>query len=650
MSSKRIKLFVFSIFMIACQSAWGGLPQGPDSSHVRQVIERLRMETRASTTQQSRQHIENFLREQSGDEAVLYNNAGVILLLQYHPFESLWAFTKAVPADLDSAYAMNNLSVLLTNMQRYNEAEQILLYIVNRWPGSSTPLLNLGRIYTDQGRLDLAEQCVNLAFKADPGRPDTEKLGARISIMRHDSQSAARHTVNLEALDPKNPDLDLYKENISQSEMISERMRRIRKAPMPLRFTELQDIEKELDVFVIKETETRYWDSLAQQITIAAIPTYEKFKMTPEIWQQIPKDMQATLEQIGAGLGTTQQTMAPGVSRSEYLMLAEIIRSYQKSFTDKIDAVFTTSDLPRLLKDEETRQSRFKEEYKRAAKQSGDPEGAKKRWLSKAVTSLDETHPVFRETILNAREAANAITLRYWVTAAALIAIVPDEYRTKELDSLKRTVSLSNLTYAKYISRWYGIAQLPVLLDKEDARITTESLHTAAKIRESESRQLRREIEARISEAEWEAMLNEPPPSYRFELGDDFRPWVGGSADVVSLKCHFDPTNPDVLEDIELSASTPVGPRGEIILDMQERELIMAQGLGFNTPGAVGLSEKIMVGFVLGGEHIVDIRYYTAGEIEGSLGVVGVDIPMYEYSISLTDVAGNIILGRPVDL
>ena len=646
MLSKRIKLIMVTIFVIVSQTAWGGLPQGPDASHVRQVVERVRMEARANTTQESREHIENFLRAQSGDDAVLYNNAGIILFLQYHPFEALWAFTKAVQQDFDSAQAMNNLSVLLTNMQRYNEAEQVLLYIINRWPGSSTPLLNLGRIYTDQKRLDLADQCVNLAFKADPGRPDTEKLGARIAVMRRDSQSAARHILNLEVLDPGNPELDRYKEKISQSEMISERLQRIRKVPMPLRFTELQDIEKELDVFVIKETETRYWDSLAQQINIAALPTYENFKMTPEIWQQIPPDMQATLSQLGAGLGTTQPTLAPSVSRSQYLMLADIIQAYEKSFMQKLDAIYTASDLPRLLKDEETRQKRFLEEYEKKARQ--DPEGAKKRWLSRAVTSLEETHPIFRETILNAREKANVLTIRYWGTAAALIAIVPDEYRTKELDSLKRTVSLSNLTYAKFIGRWYGLAKLPVLLDKEDEGIIAEQLHVAAADRERESRHLREEIEERLANAEWEAILNEPT-SHAFELRDNEDPHAGFCAPGgdACIKFHFgDRTNPWTLNKIVLSSATPLlGLRAETTLDIENREFIMSQGVGYSTPGPVSVGEKHMTGIVLGGEHVVDVRYIYESSIDYSVPLpiidIGVEVQLNEQIISLTDVAAK---------
>lgn len=642
----HIKLALFSVFLIACQAAWGGLPQGPDASHVRQVVERLRMEARASTTQESRAYLERFLREQSGDDALLYNNAGVVLLLQYQPFEALWAFTEAVQQDLDSAQAMNNLSVLLTNMQRYNEAEQVLLYIVNRWPGSSTPLLNLGRIYTDQKRLDLADQCVNLAFKTDPGRPDTEKLGARIAVMRRDSQSAARHILNLEVLDPGNPELDRYKEKTPQSEIISERLRRIRKAPMPLRFTELQDIEKKLEVFVIKETETRYWDSLAQQINIATLPTYENFKMTPEIWQQIPPDMQATLAQLGAGLGTTQPTLAPSVSRGQYLMLADIIQAYEKSFMEKLDATYTAPDLPQLLNDEETRQKRFLEEYENTARQ--DPEGAKRRWLSSAVTSLEETHPAFRETILNAREKANALTIRYWGTAAALIAIVPGEYRTKELDSLKRTVSLSNLAYAKFIGRWYGLAKLPVLLDKEDEGIIAEQLHVAAADRERESRHLREEIEERLANAEWEEILNEPT-SHAFELRDNEDPHAGLCAPGgdACIKFHFgERTNPWTLNKIVLSSATPLlGLRAETTLDIENREFIISQGVGYSTPGPVSVGEKYMTGIVLGGEHVVDVRYIYESSIDYSVPLpiidMGVEVQLNEQIISLTDVGAK---------
>lgn len=627
------KLVILLVFAVASQAAWGRLPQGPNATELRQLVERIHLEARALTDRESRDRIEAFIRERAGDDASLYNNAGVILLFQYYPHEAQWAVASAVLRDFESAEAMNNLAVLLTNQQQYSEAERVLLYVVNRWPGSSTPLLNLGRLYTDKGRLDLAQECVDLAFAAGPGRADTEKLAARIAITRRDTQAAAEHVLNLEMLDPGNPQMEILREKVPRQALVDEQLRRIGRYPMPLWYTELNDIEKEVDVFVIKETEWQYWQNLAQRMSVATQPSYENFKMTEDIWRQIPPEMQATLERLGAGPGSIQPTMAPGTSRAQYKLIADVIQAYEKSYLQKIASAYETPELVGLLDEERAQQKEYQRRYKEAART--DPEGAWRRYLSEAVPALERAHPIVRETLLKARADANRITLGYWAAGTALLTMVPEAYRAKELDALNKLVTLSNLHYTKYVLSWYGIAKLPVLADKTDAELVRQQLHEAAAAREHEARIRRDAIQERRDLAEWEEWLAEEP---EYVWPEEFRPWVGPCIEIACVKAHFDPDNPHDLRDLEVGVGLPVGPKAELVAS--DDELVIAAGFGFGTPDPVpGYSQKYMCGVVLGGEHGIDIRLYRSTSLELATPVGGIDIDLSAASISLTDVA-----------
>ena len=97
---------------------------------------------------------------------------------------------------------------------------------------------------------------------------------------------------------------------------------------------------------------------------------------------------------------------------------------------------------------------------------------------------------------------------------------------------------------------------------------------------------------------------------------------------------------------IVLSSATPLlGLRAETTLDIENREFIMSQGVGYSTPGPISAGEKHMTGIVLGGEQVVDVRYIYESSIDYSVPLpiidIGVEVQLNEQIISLTDVAAK---------
>ena len=228
------------------------------------------------------------------------------------------------------------------------------------------------------------------------------------------------------------------------------------------------------------------------------------------------------------------------------------------------------------------------------------------RWIPRCLGSLNSSHPGWLAAMDEAREEANAVTRRHWMSIAGLIAMVPEEHREIEAQYLLKIATVSNLRHTGEVTKWYFQGMRAVIHDRALAEVATEALHAAAADREWQAYCDRLGWE---NEWEWELEDGE-----LLEL--DIDEWRGIDLGVFSVKVVGDSINIGGGEVIV----------GDASFDWGDMELQLGIGLGLAVPQpvpgvAIGGSAKVLGVIRLGGD--IGAGLGVREQVQGTLGAPG---------------------------
>jgi tetratricopeptide (TPR) repeat protein len=172
-------LLVLGVFL---SSALAQLPAAPQSITIQSLLSKLLTEGKTLVAAEVKERIREEVRTKRhlAAEFQLDNQAGVVLFARFYPLEALWAFQEAIERNPENPDLLNNTATVLLALDRKEEAEKLLLYLAKRWPDYTPALLNLSILYLREGKLQFAEECLELARKAEPGLAPTERFGVSL--------------------------------------------------------------------------------------------------------------------------------------------------------------------------------------------------------------------------------------------------------------------------------------------------------------------------------------------------------------------------------------------------------------------------------------------------------------------------------------
>jgi tetratricopeptide (TPR) repeat protein len=589
-------------------SAWAQLPDPPTEAQARALVQQLRVSAAAHTTPEARQRIVDYLDTIHGESrARLNHHAGVLLAIRGCPQESLWCLCGAALTDFEQPDTLNNIGFALTMLDEMADAERILLYATHFRPEFSPAWVNLARVYLDTGEDDYALECLDRADEVEPGTVAAEEGRARWAMQRGDGAAAAESLVDLSNLDPANPRIPDLIDFVPEGDLVAALHARTDAVPMPAHLVELEDIVDEYEEFVLDELNRGYWGAANRSAAATACATpRQSVTLTQEVFDQLPPDMQAIIRANGGAPGEPTGVLAPTESRTHYLRLGMRLQRYEERYLQRMRDIYTTGPIKWLYDEERDRQRDYHEQLVEALRAGADFGGAIDRWIAQCLGSLNSSHPAWLAAMDEAREEANAVTRRHWMSVAGLIAMVPEAHREAEITYLLKVATLSNLRHTGEVSKWYTLGMRAVVHDRARTEAVAEALHTAAADREWQAY-----CDRLGWEREWEWELED---GEGFEL--DIDEWRGIDLGVFSVK---------VVDD-----SVSIGG-GEVIVgdasfDWGEMELQLGIGLGAATPSvvpgvAIGGSAKVLGVIRLGGD--IGAGLGVREQVQGTLGAPG---------------------------
>lgn len=588
---RRLICLAAAALLLSSSLATAQLPDPPSEDQVRDLVERFRLMAAGNTRVETRERIAGYISEAPGtpdDLPRLTHHGGTLLVVRGYPWEGLWCLARSAQADWVHPDTLSNIGFALIFVDRHSEAERILLYTTDRWPEFLPAWTNLARVYLDAGRDDLAEIALDRADEIDPGSVVKEEARGRWAMQRGDVRAAADALVNLSALDPGNARIEQLLEFVPEHAIEAALAERLARVPMPAHFIRLEEPIDSYQDLVLDEVHRLYWWSTVEVYTrLSTTIDYAMTTLPPEVWEQLPPDIQATLIALGQGPGEALAVPNPAHAREHYPFLTMALQRWQDNYLAQMQAIYRDGEVGRILREEQERQQGYHQEMM-AALNAGDTLGeAMDPYLHRCITSLEGSHPGWLTAMATARERGNHVTRRHWLITAALISMLPPELQADELQYLHKQVALSNLNHSGEVSKWIGLGRMAVLMDREAAFIAADALHEAAAAREREAQMAREGIEE-----DWDDDLLPLPWLLREVPELTGSTWGGVNLGVFAVKITAG----------QIGVSGGEGLVGETSFNWERMELEMGIGYGVATPplgptpfaGGVGGSGKVL--------------------------------------------------------
>ena len=617
----RTTALTLIVVLAASTLADARLPDAPSEEQIRAVVEQVRMTAAGHSTPETRERIAQYIGDTAddtgADEPRLTHHAGTLLIVRGYPWEGLWSLATSAQADWVEPDTLSNIGFALAFVEDHDRAETILLYTTSTWPEFSPGWTNLARVYLDAGRDDLAGEALDRAEEVEAATAVNEELRGRWAIQRGDSAAAADALVDLSNLDPNSPFLDELHDFVSDTEIEAALEERLDTVPMPAHFVRLEEPIDDYEELVLDEVNRGYWRATTDVYgRIGGTVDYATTTLPPEVFNQLPPEMQATLRSLGHGPGDAIDVPRPADSRVNYPRLSLTLKLYQERYLRQMHAIYRDGEVGRLLEAERERQKGYHEELMRLLDAGADYPGSLDRWIDQSLDSLEAAQPGWLAAMATAREQANRVTRRHWMTVAGLISMLPEDWRAEEVTYLRKQVSLSNLNHAGEVQKWIALGQRAVLLNREATFWAADALHTAAAAREREAQMAREGIEE-----DWDLELED---GEGFEL--DVDEWWGLNAGVFSVKVQED----------QVGISGGELLQGDVSFNWETMEVEMGIGLGVATPNiglgaeSVGGSAKVLGVVRLGGPHGAALG--VRQQVQGSVGS-----PVHGYDANVID-------------
>jgi len=557
------------------------LPAAPQSTTIQSLLSQLLTEGRNSVSPEVKERIREEVRAKLhlAPEFQLYNQAGVVFFARFYPLEALWAFQEAIERNPENPDLLNNTATVLLALDRKEEAEKLLLYLAKRWPDYAPALLNLSILYLREGKLQLAEECLELARKAEPGLPPTERLGVQLARSRGDSAEEARSALNWSYLDPKDSESLEALHCAPHAEVVAEANRRLAALPLPRKLVSLPEIEEDVRTFILQEERDHFFSKVLNHSTRkAAEPALSgsfRKEIPLEVWNSLSEKDRKVMFSYGFRPAQRERMLLPALeelkkARENYPFLAQVIQAYEDQFLRLAERAFKERRIQELIQKEGERQAEYLGEYmerlKEAAPQSdfGVASIISTQYLQEAFSSLIPAHRRVRSLLTEARAETVDALRRLWQAEAILIDMVPPEYQEIERKRLEEVASFANFHYAKAVVAWWQAARTPILMELRIHEEEIEAIQEEAAARD---------FEAWLSaQAYVERYLEEDPqdPEEPEEV-PSLDKWLGIDLGIISVK-YYDKKR------IELSAGE--GIVGEVKYDLERNEVWFGLGVG----------------------------------------------------------------------
>ena len=623
------------VLLLATTVVHAQLPDPPSEDEVRAIVDRVRMTAAGHSSVETRERISGYITDtgeaMDADEATaarLTHHSGTLLIVRGYPWEGLWSLATAAQTDWVQPDTLNNIGFALAFVEQYDDAESVLLYTTDTWPEFAPGWTNLARVYLDMGEDDHALEALDRADEAEPVTAVNEELRARWAIQRGDTAAAADALVDLTSLDPNSPFVDELRDVVTEADIEQALEDRLEAVPMPAHFVSLEEPLDDYEELVLDELNRGYWRATSDVYgRIGGTMDFATTTLPPEVFEQLPPDMQATLLSMGHGPGDAVEVPRPADSRVNYPRLSLILKRYQERYLRQMRAIYREGEVARLLEDERERQRGYHEELMRLLDAGADYPGALDHWIDQCLTSLDGAHPQWLAAMQTARAQGTRVTRRYWMTVAGLIAPLPEDWRAEEVQYLRKQVALANLNHSGEVMKWIALGQRAVILNSEATMWAADALHAAAAAREREA-----EMARMGNEEEWELEL---------EDGEGFEPdvdeWWGLNLGVFSVKVQED----------QVGISGGEALQGDFSFNWETMETEMGIGLGVSTPSlgmgaeSIGGSAKALGVVRLGGPLGAAIGFRE--QVQGSVGS-----PVHGHDLNVIDHYDWLIsAGRP---
>ena len=626
-------LLLFALTLLVPQTAQAQFPSPPNQTKCKSLVERVATEAAGQIPAADRQRIEDYIVSLGKPQPQLHNHAGVALLVQGYPNESIWCLAKAVETNFDQPEVLNNIGLALTLLKKYNRAETVLLYITHKWPEFSGAWVNLARLYLDQRDNRRAEEAVARARKAEPGNLPAEEAAGRMAIQGRDQRAAARRAVNISSLDPGNPWVAPLTEVAGDSNIEREISGRLRSIPMPRYSIDLNHpINSNYEAFASEEIDKPFWGPAFRLFAGQATNSNrQSIPLTPETSAQLPPGFLEALSQIRGGAGSVPgggntHVLAPSASRAEYLLLAKRLDAYSIRYRGHLKRLFKGSRLDQYLQDEFQRQRQFYRDYGVEVKGGADNQAALNRYVRRSLNSLEGRHGEWLEMVRDARRQQNQHLRRFWMSTAALLSMVPDAHLNLEIHFLRQQAAMSNEYYLGHVFRWAQMGIRPIGMDRMLAKTAPQALHLAA-----ENRELEAMIAREQAEEEWEEELESDE-----DLFDEVE-WLGLNLGAFAVK----------VEDDQFEVTVGEVLQGSYSFNWEDYELELAVGPGLATPSlhgfTAGFSGKVHGVMRLGGPSGAALGVREQVKVTFGTPVYGRDLVLHDHYTTL------ISAGAPMD-
>ena len=126
------------------------------------------------------------LRDRLPEIERLMTVATYATVVDYQPDVAIDAYQRIMAIRPDHRAASNNISILLTNAQRYGEAEAILRQHIARYPARASAYINLTAALALQGKRSEIDSAIALLAERVPGSPVIVQMEAASALARED--------------------------------------------------------------------------------------------------------------------------------------------------------------------------------------------------------------------------------------------------------------------------------------------------------------------------------------------------------------------------------------------------------------------------------------------------------------------------------
>lgn len=613
-------LVVLLVSSVLCYAA-AQLPPAPSQTLIQHLLSSLLVETRTTVSMDVRERVNNEIRNCTGFTEVfeLYNRAGVLLFARAYPVEALWAFAEAANLNPEDQNVLNNIASVLIALDRLEEAEKLLLYVVNCWSNYAPSFVNLCIVYMREGRTDFAELCLDMARKIEPGFAPTERLAFRAARTLGDIAEQARSSLNWRYVDPKDEESAKAIQEVPSQVLMNEINTRLRALPVPEYLILMPAIESDVRSFALLEERDRFWGTFLNFFTqksaevVLSGQTLGTTKEIPsEVWNSLSEEQRQAMLKAGFKPAEAQRAFSPLTeqlikAREHYPILAQIIAEYETTFANRCYEAVNRRAFRQIIDTESRRQMEYIKKWftslqavlimqymSATAGESSYPAAgtivtASTEYLREAFSTLLPAHEQMRSLLADTREELIRLVRSLYRNVAILIDMVPPQYRDVEKRRLEEVAASASVYYATQVRGWWMVARIPVLLEGA----VTEIVHSTLQEQFNLARErYRTEAVEDIEELDEEVEDRNP------------NVWLGLDLDVFAVKLYGDR--------VEISGGK--GIVGEAVYNFEEEEIYVGVGVGgkLELPYGAGIEAKGLI-----------VTRIELEESEISLGVTG---------------------------